>query len=277
MHLTRLSFLCFPVFTAAGLTAQEACPRGTLPAYAHNDYVNKRPLYDALSLGYKGVEADVFLVDGELRLGHDRREARRGATLEARYLAPLRSLVARCGALTTDGRPFLFNVELKEESRPAFDTLVALLARYAELFTPDSQQATAPGYRPPAIQVVLVGWSPRSVADRTPVPLGTQARLRRPDARAVDAMDPAVGLISVDYRKTMGRWWLTRGRRRRWLSTVQEIKAAFPATRIRAYDAPVNERVYRNLLTAGVDLIGTMKLAPTARLLNSIVGPVKGP
>ena len=70
---TRLSVVCF---TLGGLTAaaqspgQPDCPRGTLPAYAHNDYINTRPLHDALSLGYKGVEADVFLVEGVLRLGH---------------------------------------------------------------------------------------------------------------------------------------------------------------------------------------------------------------
>ena len=34
-----------------------------LLAYAHNDYRNPRPLRDALSLGYRGVEADLFRVD----------------------------------------------------------------------------------------------------------------------------------------------------------------------------------------------------------------------
>ena len=54
------------------------CPRADLPAYAHNDYRNEAPLSEALALGYSGVEADVYLVNGVLRLGHDRREAQRG-------------------------------------------------------------------------------------------------------------------------------------------------------------------------------------------------------
>ncbi len=268
MHRTRLALLCFTVaaLTAATrLTAQSGCPRGTLPAYAHNDYWNGRPLHDALALGYRGVETDVFLIDGELRLGHDRRAARHGATLETQYLSPLRSLVARCGRVMPDGQPFLLNVELKKKSRPAFDTLVALLTRYSELFTADSGQA-------PAVEVVLVGWSPPAVEDETSVRLGRQALLRRASGRPVHPIDPTVRLISLDYGKTMGRWWVTRGRRQRWLATLRATKAAFPARRIRAFNVPVNERVYRELLAAGVDLIGTMTIAATARPLTSAAG-----
>ena len=36
------------------------------PAHAHNDYEHRRPLQDALDRGFNSVEADVWLVDGEL-------------------------------------------------------------------------------------------------------------------------------------------------------------------------------------------------------------------
>ncbi|HEY7236229.1 MAG TPA: hypothetical protein VH539_18865 [Gemmatimonadaceae bacterium] len=236
---------------------QPGCPRGTLPAYSHNDYVNAHPLRDALSLGYVGVEADVFLVDGTLRLGHDRKAAERGALFEAQYLAPLDSLVMRCGRLTANGLPFLLDVELKEPSRPAFDTLVALLARHRDL-------------PPSAIQIVLVGWYPPNFALAAPVPLWRQEHLRRADARAMRITDSTVGLISLDYRKTMGRWWVGGEERKQWLATIRATKDAFPALRIRAHDVPVSERVYRDLLGAGVDLIGTMSLAATAQRLGAI-------
>lgn len=45
-------------------TAAACSGEPLLPAYAHNDYLIDRPLVDALALGYRGVEADVFLVDG---------------------------------------------------------------------------------------------------------------------------------------------------------------------------------------------------------------------
>jgi hypothetical protein len=243
------------------------CPRGGLPAYSHNDYLNAHPLYDALSLGYQGAEADVFLVNGTLQLGHERRAAEQDGNFETLYLAPLRALVARCETLTASRQPFLLTVEIKEESRPTFDTLVAVLARYPELFSRSSEQA---GNAAPPVQAVLVGWYPPGFADSVSIPLSRQARLQRAGKPPPDAGDPDVGLIGLDYAETIGRWWTTPGQRRRWLSAIRATKAAFPARRIRAYHVPVNVRKYRELLAAGVDLIGTLELAETARVLGGI-------
>lgn len=267
-HYSIIYFALAWLAATAGLPAQPDCPRGALPAYAHNDYKNPRPLYDALALGYQGVEADVFLVRGELRLGHDRRAAKRGAAFDAQYLAPLRSLVARCGPLTAAGRPFLLTVEIKEKSRETYDTLAALLARYPDLFTPDSA---------PAVEVVLVGRDLAPGAENSTGPPRRQVELLRADTRGVVTTDPEVRLISVDYGKTMGRWWTTPGRRRRWFSTLRAVKAANPAQRIRVYHVPVNERAYRKLLDAGVDLIGTQDIIATARLLGPAARPVPNP
>lgn len=35
-------------------------------AFSHNDYEHERPLFDALDLGFNCVEADLWLIDGEL-------------------------------------------------------------------------------------------------------------------------------------------------------------------------------------------------------------------
>lgn len=42
-------------------------------AHAHND-LHERPLLDALEHGFASVEADVYLVDGQLLVGHTRAE-----------------------------------------------------------------------------------------------------------------------------------------------------------------------------------------------------------
>ena len=140
-------------------------------------------------------------------------------------------------------------------------------------------EAAAAGHGATAIEVVLVGWEPPALADSIPVPLGRQVRLRNADGRAVEITDPAVRLISLDYYKTMGRWWmtLTPSRRRHWLSTLRAVKAGCSGRRIRVYHVPVDKRVYQDLVAAGVDLIGTQSLAETARLLNSAARPAEGP
>ena len=39
-------------------------------AFSHNDYERAKPLADALSLGFNCVEADLWLIDGELYVSH---------------------------------------------------------------------------------------------------------------------------------------------------------------------------------------------------------------
>src|SRR6478672_10049819 len=60
-------------------------------AHAHNDYEHTRPLFDALDHGFTSVEADVWLVDGQLFIGHDAPDPTR--TLQSLYLDPLRRVV----------------------------------------------------------------------------------------------------------------------------------------------------------------------------------------
>ncbi len=86
---------------AAPAAAQAAAPKPApvvvgqplAGTHAHNDYEHDRPLFDALEHGFTSVEADVWLVDGELRVAHDLADAKQGVTLESLYLDPLEDLV----------------------------------------------------------------------------------------------------------------------------------------------------------------------------------------
>ncbi len=236
-------------------TAQQ-CERGVLPAYAHNDYENVRPLTDALELGFRGVEADVFLVDGTLRLGHDRKRASRNPTLETTYLAPLTQLVARCRALTRDSTPFLLTVELKENSRQAFDSLAALLSRYPGLTARRRVTIVLVGWHPPATELLRAGFRSAKIQ----IPIRTDVAPVLPDTHMV-------GLASLDYGKTMGRWWRTPAGRRKWLAAIREQKRVAPYVPIRVYDLPARADLYQELLGAGVDLLGTKELRRTREIL----------
>lgn len=249
------------------MAAQARCGSLTLPAYAHNDYENPRPLADAVSLGFRGVEVDVFLIDGTLRLGHSRRDARAGATLESQYLDPLRKLVPDCGKLTAD-RSFLLFIDLKEDSPATFDTLTAVLERYPALFVAANSSA-------PPIEVVLVGWRPTDVARGGVMPRGGialqyQHRLTRPDPVNRGSLGPRVRLISVDYGKTIGRWWVTPAYRRRWFAAINASKLASPDQLLRVHNVSPDKHTYSKLLAAGVDLIGTKEPERSQRILETV-------
>jgi len=96
-----VSFAASEAHPVAGAVAGAGLER----AHAHNDYEHDRPLYDALSRGFKSVEADVWLVGGELLVAHDREDVRRGRTLESLYLAPLRQLIKQNGGAVYPGDP----------------------------------------------------------------------------------------------------------------------------------------------------------------------------
>jgi hypothetical protein len=249
-----------------GASAQAPCPRATLPAYSHNDYEQAHPLADALTLGFRGVEADVFLVGGALRVGHDRSAAEAGGTLDSLYLAPLGAIAARCGSITGEARPFLLTIEIKEESPVAHDSLVALLGRHRALLVPGE----VPNGRARMVEVVLVGWHPplEQLGDEAGVLFGVQHALVSPDPIALGSLDRRVRLLSVDYGRTMGRWWTTTARRRRWLDALRVAKAASPGRLLRVHNVPPSRTVYLELLNEGVDLIGTKELDVSRRLLE---------
>lgn len=104
-------------------------------AHAHNDYEHERPLLDALDQGFTSVEADVWLVDGELYLGHDGPDLTR--TLRSHYLEPLaQRFRANGGSLYPhwDGTLRLL-IDVKSDGSAAWPVIEHELAAYPELMT----------------------------------------------------------------------------------------------------------------------------------------------
>ena len=83
--------------------ADDACSSAAISplarAHAHNDYEHERPLFDALEQGFTSVEADIWLVDGQLLVAHDLENVQPGRTIEALYLEPLAALVRANGGV----------------------------------------------------------------------------------------------------------------------------------------------------------------------------------
>lgn len=257
--------LCVLSVALADAAFGQNCPRGELPAYSHNDYENIRPLHDAFALGYRGVEADIFLVGGILRLGHDRKRAAEGRSLEATYFKPLDEVLARCPFVSASHR-FLFAIELKESSQAAFDSLLALLHRYPRL-------TATQGARGALMDIVLVGWRPamRALAGTGAAAPAIQYQLTSRRYEAVDEDSIFVRLVSLDYGKTIGRWWVSSSRRNEWFSALRKLKKTWPGRLVRAYNVPVDNNVYRSLLDAGVDVIGTKDIHASRALLATLV------
>ena len=272
MHhrLLRIGFclLLLPVLNACApceLAADR--PWGSLPAYAHNDYENSDPLWDALELGYGGVEADFYLVDGELLVAHDRDEVQPERTLRSLYLEPLRQIVADSGRVCHDGHAFVLNIEAKEPGEAGFAALHALLLEYLDLLTHVDAGQEIPG----PVQVILVGWQP-PLAELAAMPVrcvAVQSYYRDLPENHAEIPAHLLRLVTVQYSQHF--FWQGAGSPpKEFFDKLARMKAArdaVPGRLWRVFKVPRRRAVYEALRDEGVDLIGTKKLRPSACLL----------
>ncbi|KAF8898655.1 hypothetical protein BD779DRAFT_1430808 [Infundibulicybe gibba] len=63
------------------------------PIHSHNDYWRDVPLLTAVSFGVASVEADVWLVDGDLFVGHELAALTKDRTFDSLYVQPLLKMV----------------------------------------------------------------------------------------------------------------------------------------------------------------------------------------
>ncbi|KII85730.1 hypothetical protein PLICRDRAFT_178761 [Plicaturopsis crispa FD-325 SS-3] len=61
--------------------------------HSHNDYWREVPLLTALSYGVSSVEADVWLVDGDLLVGHELAALTKNRTFRSLYVDPLKKII----------------------------------------------------------------------------------------------------------------------------------------------------------------------------------------
>src|SRR5438552_3467517 len=105
-------------------------------AHAHNDYEHKRPLFDALDNGFCSVEADIYLQNDQLLIGHTEQDLRPERTLEKLYLDPLRDRVrANNGRVYRNGPTIYLLIDVKTEAKTTYAALHQTLTRYADILS----------------------------------------------------------------------------------------------------------------------------------------------
>lgn len=69
--------------------------QGIIPKnlHSHNDYWRPQPFYSALSVGAISVEADVWLYNGTLHVGHEESALTAARTLDSLYIQPILSVL----------------------------------------------------------------------------------------------------------------------------------------------------------------------------------------
>ncbi|MFF3061113.1 phosphatidylinositol-specific phospholipase C/glycerophosphodiester phosphodiesterase family protein [Streptomyces sp. NPDC057909] len=262
-----------PATAATPVAARHRPPlRPLRQAHAHNDYLHTRPLHDALSHGFTSVEADIFLVDGELLVAHEATDLDPTRTLASLYLSPLLARVrANHGTVYAGYRePVQLLIDIKTDGAAAYLELDRQLRRYRRMLTSYHDGRVRTG----AVTPVISG-------DRAArVPMEAQrTRLAFYDGRLDDLGTAAtasfIPLISSNWTESFG--WLGTGpfpaaERDRLRSLVGAAHRGGQRVRFWATPdvaGPERDAVWTELLAAGVDHLNTDDLAGLERFLRA--------
>lgn len=130
----KINFLLFQIFIALNGLAQSS---SNVQVFAHNDYVQPIPFFNAYrnQVGY--LEADVFLERGKLLVAHTRAELEEQYTLDSLYLRPLLSKVIYYNGypFADTRKPLTLMLDIKSDGATTLTSLVKLLNRYQQLVT----------------------------------------------------------------------------------------------------------------------------------------------
>ncbi|MEN6578211.1 MAG: phosphatidylinositol-specific phospholipase C/glycerophosphodiester phosphodiesterase family protein [Phycisphaerales bacterium] len=249
-----------------------AAPQGdvapVLRAHAHNDYRHDPPLLKALGQGFTSVEADIFLVDDKLCVAHDAREIRPERTLQALYLDPLRQRAKRNGGrVYREGPRFTLLIDIKTAAEPTYRRLHGVLEEYRDMLTTFGPDGRKEG----AVLVIVSGNRPLEFVQSQEVRYaGCDGRLADLDSGIRAEVIP---LISDHWGQNFtwrGDGPMPPEERKKLDEIVHKAHAKGRLVRFWAMpdvQSPARDAVWRELLSAGVDLINTDDLEGLRRFL----------
>ena len=237
-------------------------------AHAHNDYEHARPLYDALDHGFKSVEADIWLIDGELVVSHDDPQSPTTAppkgTLESLYLNPLQREIRANGGSVYRGDPDYFTllVDIKSGDVATYKALHEELEDYAGIFTKFGPR----GVRDGAVTAMVSGNRPRAYMEAQNV------RFAAYDGRIPDDLGGSqnpqtfVPLVSQNWNNLFtwqGVGPMPEAERQKLHDIVTTAHEG--GQRVRFWETSetsgAREAVWRELVAAEVDYVNTDHLA----------------
>ena len=220
--------------------------------HSHNDYNRTAPFWEAYSQHCRSIEADVFLHEGQLLVGHEVEDLKPENSLLRMYVDPIvRTFHANGNKMWAgaDDRLMLL-VELKSATEPTLTEVVKLLEQFPDVFC-------APG----AVQVAITGNIPaKEHFQDYPVWVGFDGDIRE---TYTWAQMERVALVSNSFRLFAKKW---NGKGRMIDPELNAVKDAIAKVHswgkpIRFWEAPEGTTAYFTFWKLGVDIINTDKPA----------------
>ena len=231
----------------SGVTAFAQSP---IMLHSHNDYTQAAPFWQAWSQKVHSIEADVFLTDGGLLVGHDPENLSENLTFEALYVEPIVTVFERNGghAWKDSEETLQLMVELKSDTERTLAAVCDLLSQRPDVFDPS--------VNPDAVRVVVTGNVP------APEDFGKWPEFIAFDGDAGTEYTPQqlerVALISADfseYSQWNGNGSIIPAEYAKLTEVIE--KAHSLGKPVRFWNAPEGVTVYYTFYNMGIDYMNT--------------------
>ena len=234
------------VLTGMTLSAQEY----PVLIHSHNDYWRPVPFWTAYSSKLYSYEADIYYVDGQIYVAHDREDIKPENTLEKLYIEPIVSVYK-----ANEGKPWKdakhgiqLLVDIKDETDPSMQALSEAFGRYPEVFDRS--------VNPYGVQIAITGNFPEPEDfDKWPKFMGIDGRL---DIDYTPEQFERVVLISEylrDFLKWNGKGTLIPEQEEKLKEVIDRVhKMGRP---IRFWSTPECETTYYTFYNLGIDFVNT--------------------
>jgi len=195
----------------------------------------------------------VFLVDGELLVGHSRSELQPERTLQKLYLNPLRRWVGdKGGRVYPDGPPLTLLIDIKSDGEATYAALAKVLAQYSAILT----SVHAGKLQTHAVTVVISGNRAKErIAADSKRYAAVDGRLSDLDTNLPSHLMPLISDNWGKHFRWRGKGPMPTAEREKLRKIVGKAHRA--GRRVRFWATPENAAVWNELYDAGVDLINS--------------------
>lgn len=225
-------------------------------AHSHNDYINNIPFYRAYHQEFGSIEADIFPMQGELAVAHDKKDIDVNTTLTKLYLNPILELLSK-----DPQRKLRLLIDIKENHLEVLPILIKQLQPLNSLLsTPLAEKQ---------LQIVISGNRPKpadfyNYPDYIFFDHDLSSNLTADQAKRV-------GLVSVPFPR-FSKW---NGLGALTAADEQRVKAVIDSAhrlnkQIRFWAAPDTKTAWITQMNLGVDVIGTDKIEDLGDLLKNL-------
>jgi len=232
-------------------------------AHAHNDYEHTHPLFDALEQGFGSIEPDIYLVDGDLLVAHNREDCRPERNLVKLYLDPLKKKFDANKEIIPGLKTLILLVDIKSDAVPTYQTLEKQIEPYKPMLT----AFEGDGIKTNAVTIILSGNRPREyLAKQSKRWAAIDGRLPDLDENPPRSLIP---LISDNWSAHFG--WSSGALPADQAKRLTDIvaKTHQQGRILRFWATPDREEAWNLLYDAKVDLINTDHLPELAAFLHS--------